>query len=126
MVDNSAQFANQAQEATRAIFQTVQGGAGKQFNLVQRLGEIQQRLVQQAIEASNEQLRVLTQVRDPRAFADAQADLVKRYGQWYVEYIQQAVDVVAEAWQDYGDRLAGTLNTVTDKAQRAKLSKRAA
>jgi phasin family protein len=126
MADNSAQFANQAQEATRAIFQTVQGGAGKQFNLVQRLGEIQQRLVQQAIEASNEQLRVLTQVRDPRAFADAQADLVKRYGQWYVEYIQQAVDVVAEAWQDYGDRLAGTLNTVTDKAQRAKLSKRAA
>jgi phasin family protein len=126
MTDSSAQFANQAQEAQRAILQTVQGGAGRQFNLVQRLGEIQQRLVQQAIEASNEQLQVLTQVRDPRAFADAQANLVKRHGHWYVEYIQQAVDVLAEAWQDYGDRLEGTLNTVTDKAQRATSSKRAA
>ncbi len=125
MADNSTQFAKQTQEATRAIFQTVQGGAGRQFNLVQRLGEIQQRLVQQAIEASNEQLQLVGKVRDPRAFANAQAELVKRHGQRYVESVQAAVDVVAEAWQDCGERLEGTINTVTNQAQRATSSKAA-
>jgi hypothetical protein len=32
---------------------------------------------------------------------------------------------VAEGWQDYADQLEGTINTVTDKAQRATSSKRA-
>ncbi len=85
---------------------------------MQRLGEIQQRFVQQAIETSNEQLQVLAQVRDPRAFADAQADLVKRHGKRHVESLQEAVDVVTEAWQDCGDRLEGTINTVTEGATR--------
>jgi phasin family protein len=126
MPDNTTQFANQAQEATRSIFKAAQNGAGAQFNVVQRLGEIQQRVVRQAIQVSNEQLQLVGKARDPRAFANAQADLVKRHGQRYVESVQEAVDVVAEAWQDCGDRLEGTLNTVTDKAQRAKSSRKAA
>jgi hypothetical protein len=52
-------------------------------------------------------------------------ELAKRYGQRYVENVQEVFDVVAEAWQDCGDRLEGTINTVTDEAQRAKSSKRA-
>jgi hypothetical protein len=125
MADNTTQFAQQAQEATRSIFKAAQNGAGTQLNVVQRLGEIQQRLVQQAIEASNEQLQLVGKVRDPRAFANAQAELVKRHGQRYVESVQAAVDVVAEAWQDCGERLEGTINTVTNQAQRATSSKAA-
>jgi hypothetical protein len=125
MADNTTPFAQQAQEATRSIFKAAQNGAGTQLNVVQRLGEIQQRLVQQAIEASNEQLQLVGKVRDPRAFANAQAELVKRHGQRYVESVQAAVDVVAEAWQDCGERLEGTINTVTNQAQRATSSKAA-
>jgi phasin family protein len=126
MADNATQFANQAQDATRSIFQAAQDGAGTQLKVVQRLSEIQQRVVRQAVEASQEQLQLAGKVRDPRAFASAQADLAKRYGQRYVENVQEAVDVVTEAWQDYGNRLQGTINTMRDKAQRAALSKRAA
>ncbi|HKF93629.1 MAG TPA: hypothetical protein VKB96_03330, partial [Gammaproteobacteria bacterium] len=49
----------------------------------------------------------------------AQAELVKRHGQLYTEQLQKAVDVVAGVWQEYGDRLAKSANTVTDKAPSA-------
>jgi phasin family protein len=124
MAENTRQFANQAQEASRSIFQAAQNAAGIQLSMAQRLGEIQQRAVRQAIQASHEQLQLAGKVRDPRAFASAQADLAKRYGQRYVENVQEAVDVVAEAWQDCGARVEGTINTVTAKAQRATSSKR--
>jgi pimeloyl-CoA synthetase len=109
---NSTQFANKAQEATRSIFQAVQGAVSTQLNVAQRLDEIQQRGVRRAIEASNEELQLIGNLRDPRAFANAQAYLVKRHGQRYVEDIQQAIDIAAEAWQDYGDQLEGTVNIV--------------
>ena|SRR3712207_552125 len=126
MADNTTQFANQAQDAARSIFKAAQNGAGIQLNVIQRLGEIQQRCVRQAIQASNEQLRVACQARDPRAFAKAQAELVKRHGQRAVESVQEAIEVVAEAWQDCADQLQGTTHTVTDKAQRTLASRRAA
>jgi phasin family protein len=126
MADNTTQFANQAQEATRSIFQAAPGAVRAQLSTVQRLGEIQQRLVRQAIQVSNEQLQLVGKARDPRAFADAQAELVKRHGQRYVKFVHKALDVVTDAWQDCGARLEGTINTVTDKAQRATASSRAA
>jgi hypothetical protein len=124
MADTTTQSANQAQEATHSIFQATQNSVGMQLNVMQRLGEIQQRLVRQAIEASQEQLQLAGKVREPRAFADAEADLVKRHGQRYVESVQEAIDVVAEAWHDYGKRLEETFHSVTTKARRAKSSKR--
>ncbi len=126
MAENIIQFENQAQEATHSIFHAAQNGAGTQLNAVQRLGKIQQRLVRQAIEASREQLQLCGKVGDPRAFADAQAELVKRHGERYVKFVHNALDVVTEAWQDCGARLEGTINTVTDKAKRATASRRAA
>jgi hypothetical protein len=54
---------------------------------------------------------------DPRELASAQAELAKRHGQRYVESVKQTIDVVADAWQEYGDRLA--TRDVTNKAQRA-------
>jgi phasin family protein len=126
MAENITQFANQAQEATHSIFQADQDAAAMQLKVMQRLSEIQQRVVRHAVEASNEKLQLVGEVRDPWAFASAHADLVKRHGQRYVEYAQEAVDVVAEAWQDYGDQLEGSINTMRDKAQRALVSRRAA
>jgi phasin family protein len=124
MADDTTNFANQAQEARRSIFQATQNGVDMQLNVMQRLGEIQQRLVRQAIEAGQEQLQLAGKAREPQAFADAQADLVKRHGQRYVESVQEACDVIAEAWRDYGKRLEETFHSVTKKAQGAKSSKR--
>ena len=126
MAEDTTQFANQAQEATRSIFKAAQNSVGMQLNVMQRLGEIQQRVVCQAMEASREQLQLVGKVRDPQAFANAQAELVKRYGQRYVESVQEAVEVVADAWQDCGERLEETFHSVTDKAKRAKSSRKAA
>jgi hypothetical protein len=124
MADDPTQFTNQAQEATRTMVEAMQGIAGMQANMLQRLSEVQQGLLKQGSEAANEQLQLIGQVRDPREFATAQADLVKRHGQLYVEQLQKAVDVVAEAWQEYGNRLAKSTRTVTDKAQSAASSKK--
>jgi phasin family protein len=91
--------------------------AETQVNSVQRLGSVQQDLLGQAVEATNDQLQLIGRVRDPRGFASAQADLAKRHGQRYVETVKQAIDVVADAWQEYGDRIEKTMNTATGKAR---------
>jgi phasin family protein len=119
MADDTTQFVNEAQEAARSIYAAIQGLAETQVNTVQRLGSVQQDLLGQAVEATNDQLQLVGRVRDPREFASAQADLAKRHGQRYVESVKQAVDIVADAWQEYGDRIEKTINATTDKAQRA-------
>jgi len=124
MADDPTQFTHPAQEATRTLVEAMQGIAGMQANMLQRLSEVQQGLLKQGSEAANEQLQLLARVREPREFASAQAELVKRHGQLYVEQLQKTVDVVAEAWQEYGQRLAKSTHTVTDKAPSAAASKK--
>ncbi|MBA3730819.1 MAG: phasin family protein [Gammaproteobacteria bacterium] len=118
MADNTEQFANQAQDATRAMFGAAQGLGETQMKILQRLGEIQQSMMQQTYEAANEQMQLLTRIRDPREFASAQADLVKNHGQRYTDSIKQVVDDLAQAWQEYGDRLENTKDTATGEAQK--------
>jgi hypothetical protein len=124
MADDPTQFANQAQEATRTMVDAMQGIAGMQANMLQRLSEVQQGLFKQGSEAANEQLQLLARVREPREFAAAQAELVKRHGQLYADQVKKTTDVIAEAWQEYGQRLEKSANTVTDKAPSATTSKK--
>jgi phasin family protein len=124
MADNTAQFVNDAQEATRCIYAAIQGLAETQVNALQRLSAVQQDVLHQASEVANEQLQLISRVRDPREFASAQGDLAKRHGQRYVESVKQAVDIVAEVWEEYGNRIEKTMNTATYKAQQG--SRRAA
>jgi phasin family protein len=126
MTDNTTQSVNQAQDATRSIHQTLQDLIGVQMNVFQRLGKVQQKAFSQAVEATNAQFQLLSRSSDPREFASAQADLVKEYGQRYVDCANQAIDITVQAWQEYGDRLEKTVNTVTDKAQRADSPRKAA
>jgi hypothetical protein len=124
MADDPTQFANQAQEATRTMVEAMQALAGMQSNILQRLSEVQQGLLKQGAEAANEQLQLLSRVREPREFASAQAELVKRHGQLYADQVKKTTDVIAEAWQEYGQRLEKSANTVTDKAPSATTSKK--
>ncbi|MGH8503945.1 MAG: phasin family protein [Gammaproteobacteria bacterium] len=125
MADTTVPFVNQAQDVNRSIQEAIQGLTGTQFNVMQRLGDVQRGMFSQAVEAANEQLQVLARVRDPRDFASAQADLVKSYGQKYVESVNEAVDIVAEAWQEYGDRLEKSADAGNGKAQKAAPAKKA-
>ena len=124
MADDTKQFTNQAQEATRSMVDAMQGIAGMQANMLQRLSEVQQGLLKQGAEAANEQLQLLSRVREPREFASAQAELVKRHGQLYADQVKKTTDVIAEAWQEYGQRLEKSANTVTAKAPSATTSKK--
>jgi phasin family protein len=126
MTDNTTQWVNQAQDATRSVQQTIQDLMGVQMKVFQRLGEVQRKAFSQAVEATNAQFQLLSRSSDPREFASAQADLVKKYGQRYVDCANQAIDITVQAWQEYGDRLEKTVNTVTDKAQRADSPRKAA
>ena len=126
MADNTTQSVNQAQDATCSMQQTIQDLMGVQMNVFQRLGEVQQKAFSQAVKAINAQFQLLSRTCDPREFASAQADLVKEYGQRYVDCANQAIDITVQAWQEYGDRLEKTVNTVTDKAQRAASPRKAA
>src|ERR687896_1643669 len=126
MTDNTTRSVNQAQDATRSTHQTLQDLVGVQMNVFQQLGEVQRKAFSQAVEATNAQFQLLSRTRDPREFASTQADLVKEYGQRYVDCANQAIDITVQAWQEYGDRLEKTVNTVTDKAQRADSPRKAA
>jgi hypothetical protein len=124
MADDPTQSTNKAQEATRSMVDAMQGIAGMQANMLQRLNEVQQGLFKQGAEAANEQLQLLSRVREPREFASAQAELVKRHGQLYADQVKKTTDVIAEAWQEYGQRLEKSANTITDKAPSATTSKK--
>jgi Phasin protein len=63
MADKTSQFTNTAQEATRSMVEAMQGIAGMQSSILQRLVEVQQNIVKQASEAANEQLQLLSRVR---------------------------------------------------------------
>ena len=124
MADDNAQFANKAQETTRSMLDAMQGIANMQANMLQRLGEVQQSMFRQAAEAANEQLQLISRVRDPREFASAQADLVKRHGQLYTDQLKKTVEVIAQGWAEYANRLESSANTVTDKAQSTASAKK--
>jgi hypothetical protein len=117
MADNTIQFVNEAQDIARSVYGTVQGIAETQLNIVQRLAGVQQELLNQAYEAANEQLQLISRVKAPREYAAAQADLVNSHGQRYVNSINKAVEIVAEAWQEYSDRLEHTINMTASKAR---------
>lgn len=126
MTDNDVQFASRAQQAGRSIYETMHGLAETQVAILQRLGGIQQGAFNQAVEATNDQLQLISRVKDPREYAAAQAELVKNHGQRYADSVKEAVEVVADAWQEYSDRLERGANAVADKAQRASSSRKAA
>jgi hypothetical protein len=65
---------------------------------------VQREQFSRALEAAHDQLRLVSQVRDPREFASAQAHLVQGYGQQYVDSVNEAVDVISSAWEDYGNQ----------------------
>lgn len=126
MADHTTQFVNQAQEINRSFVDAVQSMAGAPFNAWQRLSEIQMGVVNQSFEVANDQLQIISRVRDPREFATAQAELVKNHGQRYVDSVKQAVDALAEAWEECSDRLEKSMSSVADKTQRATSSRKAA
>jgi hypothetical protein len=117
MADNTVQFVSEVQDIARSVYGTVQGIAETQLNIVQRLAGVQQELLNQAYEAANEQLQLISRVKAPREYAAAQADLVNSHGQRYVNSINKAVEIVAEAWQEYSDRLEHTINMTTSKVR---------
>lgn len=126
MADNTVEFANRAEDATRSMYNAAQQFIGVQYNTAQRLAEIQQGVFKQTIEAANDQLQVISRIRDPREFASAEAELVKTHGQRYVDSVTRIVDIVAEGWQEYGDRLEKGVYSATDKVERAASSKKSA
>ncbi len=120
MVDTTAQFAHQVQDIVRSMFGNVQGMTEVQREIAQRLASVQQELISETTEATREELELLSRVRDPREFATAQAELVRRHGQRYVDSVKQSVEIVADAWQSHGDRLAQGVKESTDKTRRAQ------
>lgn len=126
MADNVTQFAHEAQGITRSMYGAAQGIAEVQLNIMQRLSGVQQNIIQQAYEAANDQLQVISRVREPREFAAAQAEFVKSHGQRYVDSVKQVVDITTEAWEEYGERLEQGANNVANKTQRAASSRKTA
>jgi phasin family protein len=124
MADDTKQLTNKALEASRTMVDAMQGVAYMQSNMLQRLIEAQSGLIKQGSEAANEQLQLIARVGDPHEFATAQAALVKRHGQLYMDQLKNAVDVIAGAWEEYGDRIEKSVDTITDKAQRAPSPKK--
>ncbi len=120
MANDTQKSADQAQDLTRNMYEAVQGMAQMQLGVLQRLGEVQRDQFRQAAEAANKQMQMIGKINDPSEFARAQADLVKDSGQKYVDSMNQMVELMTQAWQEYADRLEKT----ADKAQQAGSTKK--
>lgn len=124
MADNTTQFANQTQDMTRSMQQAMQGMAETQFNMFQRMARIKADQFNQAIALNNDQLQIMSKVRDPKEFANAQAELVKIHGQRYVDSVKEGVDAMVEAWRQYGERLESSTGEVAAKTKQAASTKK--
>jgi hypothetical protein len=113
MADETQQFVVQAQTIARSMSEVIQGMAEMQFNVMQRLAEVQRAQLNQAAEAVRNQVQLIGTTREAGEFASAQSALVKEFGQKYADSMQEAVDIVARAWQEYTQRLANTMSSTT-------------
>jgi hypothetical protein len=114
MADETQQFTVQAQEVARSMSEAIQGMAEMQFNVLQRLAGVQRAQLNQAAEAGRNQVQLIGITREPGEFANAQSALVMEFGRKYADSMQEAVDIVARAWQEYAQRLANTTSSTTD------------
>lgn len=121
---DTTQFANQAQDVTRSVYGAFQGVAETQLNILQKLSGVTANQFNQAVEAANDQMQLIGRVKNPHEFAAAQADLIKAHGQRYVDTVKSSVDIMAEAWQQYGDRLEKGAQSVNDSARQATSSRK--
>lgn len=118
MAEITAQFA-EAQDVARSTHTAIYGMVITQFVILQRLGEVQYGIFNQAVQLIGDQLQLMGRVPDPREFAFAQADLLMSHGHRYVDSVRQAVDVIAKAWLEYGERLENGASAAAVKRQRA-------
>jgi hypothetical protein len=107
MSNQDSQFFNQVKGASQSAQEALQGMAATQFKILQQLGDVQRNVLGQAAEATQAQLQLIGKMNNPREFATAQADLVKEYGQKYVDSINETVRVISQAWEEYGGRVGG-------------------
>jgi hypothetical protein len=133
MQEKGSEFLGEAQQANQATFEAIQGLAETHFKLLQKLADFQRQQFNRALEAARDQLRLVTQAKDPRAWADAQANLVQSYGQRYIERANEAAGLMSTAWQEYQDQfqkamsaVAGTVRDSADTARRGTQTKGAA
>jgi hypothetical protein len=96
---------NKAHKASRTIFDALQGMAETTINIWRQMGDVQRKSFSAAVDASQTQLQLIGKVSALREFASAQADLLKEYGEKYVASINETVEVMSQAWQEYGNRL---------------------
>ncbi|MDQ3773158.1 MAG: phasin family protein [Pseudomonadota bacterium] len=105
MSDDGSQFVKQAQEANRSMSEAMRGLAGTQLKVMQQLAGVQREQFSQAVEAARNQMQLIGQKREPHELASTQADLVRQYGQQYVDSVNKAVIIVSEALEEYGEQL---------------------
>jgi predicted nucleic acid-binding protein len=119
MSDNGSQFVKQAQEANRSMAEAMRGLANTQFKVMQQLAGVQREQFNKAVEAARNQMQLIGQKREPHELASTQADLVRQYGQKYVDSVNKAVIIVSEALEEYGEQLKKGKSAATDEVQQA-------
>ncbi|MGH8504309.1 MAG: phasin family protein [Gammaproteobacteria bacterium] len=120
MSNQSSQFFNQAKDAGQSAQEALQGVAETQFKILQQLGDVQRKVLGQAAEATRTQLQLMSKMNNPREFATAQADLIKEYGQKYVDSINETVRVMSQAWEEYGGRVEGMKSAAGDMQEASR------
>jgi hypothetical protein len=117
VVGVTTQFSSQAQDVTRSMYGAFRGMAEPQLNILQKLTGVGANQFNLVMEAASEQMQLIGQVRDPKQYAWAQAGLLKNHGQRYVDSVKDSVNIIVEAWRQYGDRPEQTARMVTDDAR---------
>ena len=124
MVGVTTRFSNQAQDVTRSMYGAFRGMAEPQHNILQKLTGVGANQFNLVMEAASEQMQLIGQVRDPKQYAWTQAGLLKNHGQRYVDSVKDSVNIIVEAWRQYGDRPEPTARMVTDDARQVTSSRK--
>lgn len=119
MADNTQQFTKQAQDIAQSFYGNLQGMVEMQVSVAQQLSGVQQEILQQSTERTSDEMQLISRLRDPREYATAKAELIKRYGDRYVETINKSIDITVAGWKEYADRLESSADTAASKTRTA-------
>ncbi|MGI8738965.1 MAG: phasin family protein [Gammaproteobacteria bacterium] len=119
MQNDFSQFANDASNANKALFETVGRLNETNAQTFEKLTSVQMEIANLLFEGSTKQLQAWGNARDYSEILAAQSSLSEEYGRKFMDCAQQTLDVVTGQRDAYTSLMEQNIEKATENFKRA-------
>lgn len=125
MQNDFSQFANDASNANKALFETVGRLNETNAQTFEKLTSVQMEIANLLFEGSTKQLQVWSNARDYSQVLAAQSPLSEEYGRKFMDCAQQTLNVVTDARDAYTSLMEQNIDKATENFKRTAVTRAA-